>query len=100
MNDLSDLITEFKDVFSSKPGRTKLIEYYIHTGDVQPIKLPPYRVPPAFLAMVKQELKKMLDQGIIEPSVSEWTAPIVPIVKKDGSLRLCRLLPFECHFTT
>ena len=39
--------------------------------------------------MVKQELKEMLDQGIIEPSVSEWAAPIVPIAKKDGSHRLC-----------
>ena len=39
--------------------------------------------------MVRQELKEMLNQGIIEPSVSEWAAPIVPIVKKDGFLRLC-----------
>ena len=39
--------------------------------------------------MVKQELKEMLNQGIIEPSVSECAVPIVPIVKKDGSLRLC-----------
>jgi len=39
--------------------------------------------------MVKQELKDMLDQEIIEQSVSEWAAPIVPIIKKDGSLRLC-----------
>jgi len=39
--------------------------------------------------MVKQEKKDMLDLGIIEPSVSEWAAPIVPILKRDGSLRLC-----------
>ena len=88
-NNLSDLITEFKDVFSPKPGKTELLEHHIQTGDVKPIKLPPYRVPQAFQAMVKQELKEMLDQEIIEPSVSEWAAPIVPIAKKDGSLRLC-----------
>ena len=32
----------------------------------------------------------MLNQGIIEPSVSEWAVPIVPIVKKDGSLITCQ----------
>ena len=36
-----------------------------------------------------QKLKEMLNQGIIEPLVSEWALPIVPILKKDGSLRLC-----------
>ncbi len=31
----------------------------------------------------------MQDEGIIEPSSSEWVAPIVPVKNKDGSLRLC-----------
>jgi len=38
---------------------------------------------------VKKELQDMLQQGIIEPSSSEWSAPIVLVKKKDGSLRLC-----------
>ena len=80
---------KFADVFSTKPGKTELIEHHIETGHTKPIKLPPYRVPQAFQAIVRQELKEMLKQGIIEPSVSEWAAPIVPIVIKDGSLRLC-----------
>ena len=86
---LNDLIKEFRDVFSTKPGKTNMIEHHIQTGDAKPIKLPPYRVPQALQAMVKQEIKDMLDLGIIEPSVSEWAQPIVPILKKDGSLRLC-----------
>ena len=96
-NDLSDLMKEFADVLSTKPGKTALIEHHIETADTKPIKLTPYRVPQAFQPMVKQELKEMLNQEIIEPSVSEWAAPIVPIVKKDGSM--CRLSAPQCHFT-
>ena len=80
---------KFADVFSIELGKIELVEHHIETGDTKPIKLPPYRVLQAFQAMVRQELKEMLNQGIVEPSVSEWAAPIVPIVKKDGSLRLC-----------
>ena len=31
----------------------------------------------------------MLDAGVIEPSTSPWTSPIILVKKKDGSLRLC-----------
>ena len=31
----------------------------------------------------------MLDAEVIEPSTSAWTSSIIPVKKKDGSLRLC-----------
>ena len=31
----------------------------------------------------------MLEAEVIEPSTSPWTSPIVPVHKKDGSVRLC-----------
>ena len=65
------------------------IEHHIVTSTTKPIKLPPYRVPQAYQVMVRQEIKEMLNQGIIEPSVSEWDSPIVPNLKKDGSFRVC-----------
>jgi len=36
-----------------------------------------------------EELKGMEDRDIIEPSTSEWSASIVAVRKKDGTLRLC-----------
>ena len=36
------------------------------------------------------ELKRLQQSGIIEPiEHSDWVAPIVPVVKKDGSVRIC-----------
>jgi hypothetical protein len=35
------------------------------------------------------QLKKLLDLGLIRPSVSPWGAPVIFLKKKDGSLQLC-----------
>lgn len=35
------------------------------------------------------ELQEMEKAGIIEPSESEWSAPMVIVKKKDGSVRIC-----------
>ena len=87
--DLDQLLTDFQDVMRNTPGRTDRAEHRIETGGARPVRLPPYRLPHAYRDTVKQELDEMLKQGIIEPSSSEWSAPIVLVKKKDGSLRLC-----------
>ena len=38
---------------------------------------------------MKAEIEEMLKHGVIEESHSEWSAPIVLVKKKDGTLRLC-----------
>ena len=87
--DMNTLLEEYTDVMQNNPGKTTLAQHHIRTGDARPVKLPPYRLPHAYRETVKKELQDMLQQGIIEPSSSEWSAPIVLVKKKDGSLRLC-----------
>ena len=50
----------------------------------------PRQVPYAFKRKVEQELMRLQQEGTIEPvRFSAWAAPIVPILKSDGTLRLC-----------
>ena len=57
--------------------------------DTQPIVIPPYRMSPAELKELKEQLKEVLDKGFIRPSVSPWGAPVLFLRKKHGSLRIC-----------
>lgn len=45
--EILDLCEEFKDILTSKPGRTDLIEHSIRTTTEKPITLKPYRIPHA-----------------------------------------------------
>ena len=87
--DLQGLMAEFVDVLQETPGRTDLTEHSIYTGEARPVRLPPYRIPHAYREAVQKEIKEMLKSGIIEPSHSEWSSPIVVVPKKDGSIRMC-----------
>jgi hypothetical protein len=88
--ELEALLAEFADIllFRDEPGKTDLTRHNIVMGSARPIRLPPYRLPP-YRETIQNELKEMLPSGIIEHSQSEWSAPIVPVKKKDGTLRLC-----------
>ena len=83
------LLARYDDVFQDKPGRTDIVEHCIPTGSAKPIRLPPYRLPHAYRSEVKNEIEDMLRSGIIKPATGEWSAPVVIVKKKDGSLRLC-----------
>ncbi|XP_062599620.1 uncharacterized protein LOC134261188 [Saccostrea cucullata] len=70
-------------------GRTGIVKHRIDTGDSHPIKISPRRVPAHLTDEVDQQLNDMLERGVIEPSNSPWSAPIVLAKKKDGTFRFC-----------
>ena len=61
----------------------------IPTGDATPIKQPPRRVPHALRPVIDQQVQKMIESGVIQPSVSPWSSPVVLVRKKDGGFRFC-----------
>ena len=55
----------------------------------KPISIPPYRMAPAELKELKDQLQDLLSKGFIRPSVSPWGAPVLFVKKKDGTMRMC-----------
>ena len=86
---LRKLLVEYKDIFQSKPRRTSTTKLEINTADAYPIHLPAYRVPPIKLPMLEQEVKSLLEEGIIEQSSSQWAYPAIIVLKPNGGIRLC-----------
>ena len=46
-------------------------------------------IPFAYKETVSQEIMEILENRIIEPSMSEWTSPVVLIEMKDNTIWLC-----------
>jgi hypothetical protein len=54
-----------------------------------PIFKRPYRMATNQLAELKEQLQELLDKGYIRPSASQWGAPVIFVLKKDGTQRMC-----------
>ena len=57
--------------------------------DTHPIYICPYRVGQTIHKELKEQLKDLLNNGLIRPSISLWRAPVLFVRKKYGSLRMC-----------
>jgi Retroviral aspartyl protease. len=63
--------------FSDIRGATKLIQHQIRLSQAEPIKQRYRPQNPRMQAIINQEVDDMLEQGIIEPSSSPWSSPVV-----------------------
>ena len=61
----------------------------IVTGDSHPQRIPARRMPLAVRREVAKQLRDMQKAGVIQPSVSPWSSPVVMVKKKDGTQRFC-----------
>ena len=89
-SNLKCLIDEYSDIFttnSMKPKRTNVLQHTIVTDDALPQYRKPYKIPHAYENEVDKQIKEMIENDIIRPSVSPWNAPVMLVKKKDQSLR-------------
>ncbi|GFQ85833.1 retrovirus-related Pol polyprotein from transposon 412 [Trichonephila clavata] len=88
---LNNLLREYKDIFDDKLGEISNYEAKLKLRPgVKPIFCRVRTVPYALKGRVENEIDRLEKEGIIEKvESSEWATPIVPVVKTDGSIRLC-----------
>ena len=84
---LKELLGEFAILFLDVPGKTSSAIHDVDVGYTPPIKQHPYRVNPMKLKLMRNEIDYMLQNGIIEPSQSQWSSPCVLVPKSDGTYR-------------
>ena len=71
------------------PGFNLYTKHKIDTGNVKPIYNKLRRTSEKEDEMIRAEIKKMLDNGVVRKSESPWAAPVVLVRKKDGTIRFC-----------
>ena len=89
---LKNMLIEYSQVFAKDKkdlGSCPYLKHKINMGTALPIRKPPRRLPLGKREIEQKEMHSMLEKGIIQPSISPWSALIVLVPKKDGSTRFC-----------
>ena len=86
-----DILDCHASVFEDKLGCLQDTSVKIHVDrQAQPKFFKARSVPYALRDKVEKELERLEKEDIIERvQFSEWATPIVPVAKKDGSVRIC-----------
>lgn len=88
---INQVLNKFPDVFSTSIGAFNkgTIDLELKAGAV-PVWRRARPVPYALRPAVDAELERLQREGVISPvEWSEWGTPVVPVIKKNGEVRLC-----------
>lgn len=83
--DLMELVDQNADVFSSNSRITHLVHHNIKTPRGMVVKQQAYRVLEVWQWAIKEEVERLLQDGIIKESASLWSNPYIIITKPDST---------------
>ena len=89
---LISLINSFQDLFKESKG---LPPSRVHDHCIplvpgsEPVSVRPYRYPHFQKIEIEQQVEEMLKSGIVRPSNSPYSSPVLLVKKSDGSWRMC-----------
>ncbi|XP_057330856.1 uncharacterized protein LOC130671153 [Microplitis mediator] len=82
------LLREFADITRSDPSDNKKRKHstvlHVCTTPGPPVSSKARRLSPDNLKIAQDEFRKMIEQGICQPSQSAWSWPLHMVQKKDG----------------
>ncbi|XP_050387541.1 uncharacterized protein LOC126803864 [Argentina anserina] len=89
---IQNLIHKYSDVFETPtqlpPPRPRDHKIKL-LPNTCPINVRPYRYPQFQKNEIEKIIQELLTNGVIRPSVSPYSSPVILVKKKDGSWRLC-----------
>ena len=90
--DVPAVTKEFSDVFAERPPGLppdRGVGHTINLSDSSPVSKPMYRLSPKEQQEVTRQVKDLLARGLIQPSHSAYSSPVIFVRKKSGELRMC-----------
>ena len=87
LSELEEIVKKHK-LRNPTLGEIQQIEHKIVLEDDTPVQQNPYFIPFKYWTPLKQEIREMINQGIIRRSNSNYSSPTFVIEKKNGKLRV------------
>lgn len=84
-NEILTLCRKYKEIFYNEKSDltfTNAVKHQIRTTDEAPVYVKSYRHPHAMKAEIQSQIQKLLDNKIIQPSISPYSAPVWIVPKK------------------
>jgi hypothetical protein len=92
-HDLQALISKHQMVFSTPQGLPPSRGVHDYSIPLVPRSLPPnihpYRHPFSQKNEIEKMVQELLNAGVIHPSTNPYSSPVVMVLKKEGSWRMC-----------
>jgi hypothetical protein len=90
--EIQSLLDQFSELFAvpqGLPPRRQCDHKIPLIPGAQPVAVRPYRYAPNLKNEIEQQVSAMLRSGLIQPSSSSFSSPVLLVRKKDGSWRFC-----------
>ncbi len=89
-----DILYKYEDLYAKDDfdiGETDLVELKIPLKEDSkvPVNVHGKRLPINMRNKIIEHILRMEKAGIVRPSTSSWSSPLVPVTKRDGTIRIC-----------